>query len=252
MNAPGIEVSWVAAFLAGLVSFLSPCVLPLIPGYLSLVTKLSYDELSSGDETKYKITEVLIPSFLFGLGFTTIFVSFGISASLIGQLLKANKEVLLNISGLALIILGLFTMEIIRAPGLYREKRLNIQSSPLGLFGTFLMGCAFGFAWTPCIGPILASILIYASTEASASKGGMLLLVYSLGLGIPFILTGIAFNKVLTTLKSVRKHYKYYKYIVGVTLISVGLLMILNKVFYLNIYGQKFLNLLGIDFWQRF
>lgn len=251
MNTPVIEVSWIAAFLAGVISFLSPCVLPLIPGYLSLVTKLSFDELTSDEKTN-RITDVLIPSIFFGLGFTAIFVSLGISASLIGQFLKANKDILLNISGLAIIVLGLFTMEIIKIPQLYREKKLNIKNNPLGFFGTFLLGCAFGFAWTPCVGPILATILLYASTAGGALKGGTLLLVYSLGLGIPFILTGIAFNKALTAFNFIRKHYKYYKYIVGITLISVGILMLFDKIFYLNIYGQKILDIFGINFWQKF
>jgi len=252
MNTPVVEVSIVAAFLAGLISFLSPCVLPLIPGYLSLVTKLSYDELSSDCKKTNKITGILFPTVLFGLGFTTVFVSLGVSASLIGQILRTYKEILLHISGTAIILLGLFTMEIIKIPQLLGEKRINIQNNPVGLLGIFLLGVLFGFAWTPCIGPILATILIYAGTEASALKGGKLLLIYSFGLGTPFIITGIAFSKALTTFKFIKKHYIYYKYIVGITLISVGLLMLLNKVFYLNIYGQKILDIFGINFWQKF
>ena len=251
MNPQILEICWIAAFLAGVISFLSPCVLPLIPGYLSLVTKLSFEELTDGNNTN-KISEVVIPSIFFGLGFTAVFVSLGVSASLIGQFIKENKDLLLIISGVFVIILGLFSMEIIKIPMLYREKKLNITNNPLGLFGTFLIGCAFGFAWTPCVGPILATILLYASTTEGAAKGGLLLLIYSMGLGIPFILTGIAFNHALTAFKFIRKHYSYYKYIVGFTLIAVGVLMLLNKIYYLNIYGQKILDIFGIDFWQRF
>lgn len=245
------EVSWIAAFLAGIISFLSPCVLPLIPGYLSLVTKLSFDELTNTEDTN-KITDILIPSIFFGLGFTSIFVSLGISASFIGNFLQENKALILQVSGIAIILLGFFTMEIIKIPFLYREKKLDIQGNSLGLIGTFFLGCAFGFAWTPCVGPILATILLVASTTGGALKGGLLLLVYSLGLGIPFILTGIAFNRALTAFTFIRKHYIYYKYIVGITLIAVGLLMILDKIYYLNIYGQKILDIFGINFWQRF
>jgi len=251
MNPNLIEVSWIAAFLAGVISFLSPCVLPLIPGYLSLVTKLSFDELTDTENTN-KIKDILIPSIFFGLGFTCIFVSLGISASFFGQFLQENKSLLLHISGVAIILLGFFTMELVNIPFLYKEQKLNIRTNSLGLFGTFLLGCAFGFAWTPCVGPILATILLYASTTGGALKGGLLLLVYSLGLGIPFILTGIAFNKALTAFKFIRKHYIYYKYIVGFTLIFVGLLMLFDKIYYLNIYGQKFLDLFGINFWQKF
>ena len=246
-----LEVSWIAAFLAGIISFLSPCVLPLIPGYLSLVTKLSFDELSDSENTN-KITDVLIPSIFFGLGFTSIFVSLGVSASFIGSFLLENKAVLLQISGIAILLLGFFTMEIIKIPFLNREKKLDIKGSSLGLLGTYFLGCAFGFAWTPCVGPILATILLVASTTGGALKGGLLLLVYSMGLGIPFILTGIAFNKALTAFKFIRKHYVYYKYIVGLTLIAVGLLMLFDKIFYLNIYGQKILDIFGINFWQNF
>ncbi len=251
MNPNVIEVSWIAAFLAGIISFLSPCILPLIPGYLSLVTKLSFDELTDTKKTN-KIKDILIPSIFFGLGFTSIFVSLGISASYIGQFLLENKSLLLHISGAAIILLGFFTMELIKIPFLYKEKKLDIKTNRFGLLGTFFLGCAFGFAWTPCVGPILATILLYASTTGGALKGGLLLLVYSLGLGIPFILTGLTFNKALTTFKFIRKHYLYYKYIVGFTLISVGLLMLFDKIFYLNIYGQKFLDIFGINFWQRF
>ena len=251
MDSNLLEVSWIAAFLAGVISFLSPCVLPLIPGYLSLVTKLSFDELSDTENTN-KIKDILIPSIFFGLGFTCIFVALGISASFIGQFLQANKSLLLHISGVAIILLGIFTMELVNIPFLNREKKLDVKTNSLGLLGTFLLGAAFGFAWTPCVGPILATILLYASTAGGALKGGLLLLVYSLGLGIPFILTGIAFNKALTAFKFIRKHYNYYKYIVGFTLIFVGLLMLFDKIYYLNIYGQKFLDLFGINFWQRF
>ena len=149
MDSNLIEVSWIAAFLAGLISFLSPCVLPLIPGYLSLVTKLSYDELTDTQNTN-KIKDILIPSIFFGLGFTAIFVSLGISASFIGHFLLENKSLLLHISGVAIILLGIFTMELINIPFLYKEKKLDVKSNSLGLFGTFLLGCAFGFAWTPC------------------------------------------------------------------------------------------------------
>ena len=246
-----IEVSWIAAFLAGIISFLSPCVLPLIPGYLSLVTKLSFDELTNTEDSN-KIKDILIPSIFFGLGFTAVFVSFGVSASCIGHFLIANKQLFLQISGVSIILLGIFTMEFIKIPFLYREKKLNIHTNSLGLLGTFFLGSAFGFAWTPCVGPILATILLYASTTGGALKGGLLLLVYSLGLGLPFILTGLAFNKALTAFKFIRKYYLYYKYIVGITLIAVGLLMLFDKIFYLNIYGQKILDIFGINFWQNF
>ena len=171
MSPNVIEVSWIAAFLAGIISFLSPCVLPLIPGYLSLVTKLSFDELTNTEDTN-KIKDIIIPSIFFGLGFTSIFVSLGVSASYIGQFLLANKSLLLHISGVAVILLGLFTMELVKIPFLYHEKKLYVKTNRFGLLGTYFLGCAFGFAWTPCVGPILATILLYASTTGGGLKGG--------------------------------------------------------------------------------
>lgn len=251
MNPQIIEVSWVAAFLAGIVSFLSPCILPLIPGYMSLVTKLSFEELTS-DNPKSKTSKILIPTIIFVLGFSFVFVALGASASFIGHFLRENKQLLLQISGVLIIIFGIFVMEIINIPQLYREKRFNIQGNNLGMVGIFLLGCAFAFGWTPCVGPILATILLYASTSEETTKSGILLFIYSLGLGIPFIITGLAFSKALNTFKWIKKHYKYYKFIVGLTLVAVGILMLTNKIFYLNIYGQKVLDIFGIDFWKNF
>ncbi|MCZ6469534.1 MAG: sulfite exporter TauE/SafE family protein, partial [Candidatus Dadabacteria bacterium] len=150
------------------------------------------------------------------------------------------------------ILFGLFSMDIIKIPQLYRERRLNIPEGNLGLVGTFLLGIAFGFGWTPCVGPILASILLYASTSEGAGKGAALLFVYSIGLGLPFILTGLALSKALTAFGWIKRHYNLYKIIVGGTLVAVGLLMLTNNLFYLNIYGQRALDFIGVDFWKTF
>ncbi len=251
MNPAELQVSWIIAFLAGVISFLSPCVLPLIPGYVSMVSKMSFEELTGGD-TEGKTSKILVPSLLFVLGFSFVFVTLGASASFLGTFLHENKVLLLRISGVIIILFGLFSMDLIKIPQLYRERRLNIAEGNLGLFGIFLLGIAFGFGWTPCVGPILASILLYASTAEGAGKGAALLFVYSIGLGLPFILTGLALSKALTAFGWIKRNYGIYKILVGGTLIIVGILMVTNNLFYLNIYGQRVLDWAGIDFWKSF
>lgn len=251
MTASVGEVSWIFAFLAGVVSFLSPCVLPLIPGYISLVSKLSFNELTECS-TRHRVRKILIPSIFFVLGFSAVFVLLGASASYAGLFLRQNKILLLKISGLIIILFGLFSMDIIKIPQLYREHRFSLPHRNLGLIGTFFLGFAFGFGWTPCVGPILASILLYASTTDAAGKGAALLFVYSVGLGLPFIITGLALSTALGAFGWIKRHYGLYKFIVGGTLVGVGILMVTNTLFYLNIYGQKVLDLAGIDFWKSF
>ena len=251
MNPAELQISWVLAFLAGVVSFLSPCVLPLIPGYISLVSKMSYEELTDG-ESVGKASKIFVPSLLFVLGFAFVFVTLGASASFIGTFIQENKVLLLQISGVIIIVFGLFTMDIIKIPQLYRERRLNLPFGNLGLVGIFLLGIAFGFGWTPCVGPILASILLYASTAEGAGKGALLLFIYSLGLGLPFIITGLALSKALNAFGWIKRHYALYKIIVGGTLIAVGVLMLSNNLFYLNIYGSRALDWIGLDFWKTF
>ena len=251
MNPAEIQVSWIIAFLAGVISFLSPCVLPLIPGYVSMVSKMSFEELT-GESTDGRTGRILIPSLLFVLGFSFVFVILGASASFLGNFIHENKVLLLKISGVIIILFGLFSMDIIKIPQLYRERKFNIEGSNLGMVGIFLLGTAFGFGWTPCVGPILASILLYASTAEGASKGAALLFVYSIGLGLPFILTGLALSRALTAFDWIKRHYGIYKILVGGTLVIVGILMLTNSLFYLNIYGQKVLDLVGVDFWKTF
>ena len=251
MTASAGEVSWIFAFLAGIVSFLSPCVLPLIPGYISLVSKLSFNELTECS-TENRIKKILVPSMFFVLGFSLVFVLLGASASYLGVFLRQNKTLLLKISGIIVIVFGLFSMDIIKIPQLYRERRFNLPHRNLGFLGTFLLGFAFGFGWTPCVGPILASILLYASTTETTGKGAALLFVYSAGLGIPFLITGLALSTALGAFSWIKKHYRFYQFVVGGTLVAVGILMVTNNLFYLNIYGQKVLDLAGIEFWKSF
>jgi cytochrome c-type biogenesis protein len=244
-------VSWLLAFFAGVVSFISPCVLPLIPGYISMVSKLSFEELK-GDVTEGKLRKILLPSALFVLGFSVVFVTLGVSASFVGGFLARNKLLLFKISGVIIILFGLFVMDILKISQLYRERRVSLPYGNLGLIGTFFLGIAFGFGWTPCIGPILASILLYASTAGGAGKGAALLFVYSIGLGLPFLLTGLALSRALIAFRWIKRHYGLYKGAVGGVLVIVGILMVTNNLYYLNIYGQKVFDWTGLDFWKSF
>ena len=239
------------AFLAGVVSFISPCILPLIPGYISLVTNQSSQQLN---DNRYagNINKILFPSILFILGFSSVFVLLGASASLIGTSLVKYKTQLFQISGLFIIVFGLFSLDILKIKQLYKERRIKIPSGNFRHLENFLFGIAFGFGWTPCVGPILASILLYASTAESAEKVAALLFTYSLGLGLPFLITGLAISKSLIAFSWIKNHYGGYKITVGSMLIIVGILMVTNNLFYLNIYGQKIFDLVGLNFWQSF
>lgn len=245
------DLSLILAFGAGIVSFLSPCVLPLIPGYVSLVSKLSLDEIKESSP-RGRLTRILFPSIVFVVGFSMVFVLLGTGASFIGSFIVQNKLLLLRISGVAIVLFGLFVIEVFKFPSLYREARLYVQGGNLSLLGTLLLGIAFGFGWTPCVGPILASILLYASTAEGATKGALLLFTYSMGLGLPFILTGLALSQAIQAFGWIKRHYGAYKYAVGGMLVAVGILMATNNIYYLNIYGQKLLGIIGVDFWQRF
>ncbi len=251
MNPSVGGVSWILAFFAGVVSFVSPCVLPLIPGYISMVSNLSFQELKKED-IEGRVTKILLPSVLFVLGFSAVFVTLGISASFVGGFLSRNKLLLFRISGAIIIIFGLFVMDIIKISQLYRERRISLPRGNFGLIGTFFLGIAFGFGWTPCVGPILASILLYASTADGAGKGAALLFVYSIGLGLPFLLTGLALSRALTAFGWIKRHYGLYKGTVGGMLVIIGVLMLTNNLYYLNIYGQKAFNWIGLDFWKNF
>ena len=250
MNGTETQVSWILAFLAGIVSFISPCVLPIIPGYVSLVTKQSFEDLTKNNNSVISI--VLIPSIFFVLGFSTLFVLLGASAGYIGEFFQHYRILLLRLSGIVIMFFSIIVFEFIKIPQLYRERKLNLNPSNTSFIGPFLLGIAFGFGWTPCVGPILASILLYASTSEHASQGAALLFIYSFGLGLPFILTGLALSKAFTAFSFIKRNYGAYKYFTGSLLMIVGILMLTNSLFYLNIYGQKILDYLGLDFWKSF
>ena len=228
------------AFGAGLISFLSPCVLPLIPGYISFISGMSLNELLE----KKKIN--LIPLILFTLGFSFVFIMFGAAASYLGQVLLQNSQLLRIIAGLIIIIFSLQLIGIINISYLNFEKKVYTKKSN-NIWFSFIIGMAFGFGWTPCIGPILGSILALASTEETIFKAIILLSFYSLGLAIPFILSGYLMQKFLMFSKNFRKNINLVSKIGGVILLTTGILILTNQ---LQILGYYILN--SLPFLQNF
>jgi cytochrome c-type biogenesis protein len=216
------NVTILAAMLAGLVSFLSPCVLPLVPPYLVYLTGTSFERLADAEPEPAVRRKTVLAALLFVGGFTTVFVALGASASLIGALLRAYSHLLAIVAGIAIMIMGLHFLGLTRIGLLQREKRLEIPK-PVGLWGAYVMGLAFAFGWTPCIGPILAAILAVAASEATVAKGAGLLAVYSLGLGIPFVLAAFAIEPFAAFLARFRRHIVHMERVMGGLLVLTGI-----------------------------
>ncbi|MDI6782579.1 MAG: cytochrome c biogenesis protein CcdA [bacterium] len=227
-----MQVSIITAFLAGLLSFLSPCVLPLVPGYLSFISGVSLEEMKGGQvqATRSRILKkVALNSLLFIFGFSFIFILLGASATFIGGFLQSKMAMLSKIAGVVIIIFGLHMAGAFNLKFLQYEKRFHAQKKPLTLLGSFLVGMAFAFGWSPCIGPILAAILIYAGAQETVHIGILLLASYSLGLAIPFFITGIAVNTFFSIFKRIKKYMRIIEIIAGVFLIILGFLIFTNK-----------------------
>jgi cytochrome c-type biogenesis protein len=223
----GTSIGILVAFLAGLLSFLSPCVLPLVPSYVSFVTGLGVEELEQGGGDVKRVT--LIHSLLFVAGFTLIFLLMGASATYIGQLLRVYQEIIARIGGLIIMLFGIYLLGVIPIAALSREKRFRFQRKPVGYAGTVAVGVAFGAGWVPCIGPILGAILTLAATRASMAEGMGLLGFYSAGLAIPFVLSAVALTAFLSWFQKFRRYLRYVEWVAGVLLISVGLLLLTGK-----------------------
>ena len=214
------DVTFPAAAAAGLLSFLSPCVLPLVPPYLTYLAGVSMEDLELETRSRAR-RDILLSSILFVLGFTTIFVALGATASAFGGVLRANLHILSWVAGGIIILMGLHFIGLLKVSLLYREKRAEI-TKPMGLFGSYVMGLAFAFGWTPCIGPILAAILAVAGTQETVALGAALLATYSLGLGLPFIGAGLALGRFLAFVARFRRHFGKVEKIVGVLLVFTG------------------------------
>jgi cytochrome c-type biogenesis protein len=223
----GTSIGILVAFLAGLLSFLSPCVLPLVPSYVSFVTGLGMEELEQGGGDVKRVT--LVHSLLFVAGFTLIFLLMGASATYIGQLLRVYQDIIARIGGLIIILFGVYLLGVIPIAALSRERRFQFQNRPVGYAGTVAVGVAFGAGWVPCIGPILGAILTLAATRANVAEGVGLLGVYSAGLAIPFLLSAVALTAFLAWFQRFRRYLRYVEWVAGILLIFVGLLLVTGK-----------------------
>ena len=229
----------IAAFVAGLLSFLSPCVLPLVPGYVSLISGATVEDLQSSD--RRLLRTVMLHSVTFVLGFSVVFIALGAVATSVGQFANQYHALLTKIAGGVVIIFGLHLTGLLKIKALYADKRLHNVKGSSSVAGSFLVGFAFAFGWTPCIGPILAAILVLAETQDTVLKGILLLAIYSLGLAVPFLLTSLGVDRFLAFYGRFRRHLHTVEVISGVLLIAVGVLIFLNNLKLLSGY-LSFLN----------
>jgi len=232
----GDQLTLVTAFLGGLFSFLSPCVVPLVPGYLSLISGLTLDQLREETEHGRLSRTVVLNTLAFILGFSLVFIALGASATWIGRLLQRQMGLLSKIAGIVIILFGLHLTGLMKINLLYREARFHSSSTHRGVMGAFVMGLAFAIGWTPCIGPILAAILALAATQETVREGIFLLAVYSLGLGLPFLLTGLGTNYFLAFYKNFKRYLRHVEVASGVLLVAIGVLIFTNNLGVLSRY----------------
>jgi cytochrome c-type biogenesis protein len=233
------NVSGLAAFIAGLLSFVSPCVLPLIPGYVSFVSGVTIDEMTGtgpGGGTAVAVASptvsrrrVLLTAVAFVLGFSFVFISLGATATALGQFLFERLRILGKIAGVLIVIFGLHTMGLLKIGWLYSERRVQVQRKPAGLIGAFFVGISFAFGWTPCIGPILSGILAIAAAQETVGQGVQLLAIYSAGLGVPFLLTALAMNHFFAAFARIRRHYRTIEIVSGALLVVIGILIFTDR-----------------------
>lgn len=228
------NISLITAFGAGLLSFISPCVLPLVPGYLSFISGVSMEELQK--QSKSAIRRVLLNALFFVLGFSVVFIALGASATIVYQFLTDYMYIISKIAGVFLIILGIHFLGLFKIRWLNYEKRFHMGTKQLGIAGSFFVGFAFAFGWTPCIGPILAGILVIAAAEETVLRGIILLAFYSAGLAVPFLLTAVAFNGFISVSGRIKKHFRIVEIIGGAFLIIIGLLIFTNSLGYISGY----------------
>lgn len=232
------DVNLLIAFGAGILTFISPCVLPLIPAYISYITGLSLDELKTKE--KSNLYHIVLNTLFFIIGFTVVFTLLGASATFLGSIISSYMNILRWVGGIIIIIFGLHIAGISPIKFLYTEKSLSLKKKPTGFIGSFLVGLAFAIAWTPCVGPILSSILIYAGTQETVKKGIFLLIAYSLGLGIPLLITSLAINLFLKFFNKIKKYFKLIEIAGGIILIIIGILIITDKFILITNWLSRF------------
>ncbi len=234
MDVP--NVGWFVAFSAGLLSFLSPCVLPLVPTYITFISGVSLDDMDAAGARR----TALVHGLLFTLGFSLIFVAIGAIASGIGQVAVANRGWISKVGGILIIIFGLYLMGILRSTMLSSEKRLHLANKPAGYLGTVFVGAAFGAGWTPCIGPILASIYTYASTRETMGEALALLVAYSLGLAVPFVVSAVAVDRFMVFFRRIKRHMLWMQRATGAVMVAIGVLMVSGRFTVLASYLNRF------------
>jgi cytochrome c-type biogenesis protein len=260
------DVSFAAAFGGGMLSFVSPCVLPLVPGYLSMISGISVTELAGTDaeravegdgrgggvatlertDVQTKL-HVLRATLLFVAGFTLVFTLLGLTATAVGQSLLEHRTILNRVAGALVIVMGLFLAGVITPRRLMADARFHVSPSKLGAFAPPVMGMAFAFGWTPCIGPILGGVLTLSANESSVGRGGLMLVAYSLGLGVPFVVTGVALGRLTPVFAWVKRHFRVINTVAGAFLIVFGFLLFTNQLGWLSRQFQSLLETLHLE-----
>ena len=244
----GVDTTVIAAFAVGFVSFVSPCVLPLVPGYLSAVSGVSLAEMQSGER---RLGRILLPAIGFCLSFTVVFVALGMTATGLGSTLRDERGLLDKLAGAVIIALGVFLLLTPFIPRLNREWRPDALIARAGSGGPLIAGVAFAFAWTPCVGPTLGTILTAASVKGTVSEGAVLLLFYSAGLAVPFLVTAVAFTRATAAFRWLRDRYLIITAVSGAVLIAMGVLLFTGELTRLNLEAQQALDGIGLDFfWE--
>jgi cytochrome c-type biogenesis protein len=243
----GVDTTVVAAFAVGFISFVSPCVLPLVPGYLSAVSGVSLADIQAGDR---RVQRVLVPAIVFCLAFTVVFVALGMTATGLGTTLRDSRGTLDKIAGVVIVALGVFFLLTPFVDRLNREWRPEALMARAGSGGPLVAGAAFAFAWTPCVGPTLGSILTAASVQDTVTQGAILLLFYSAGLAVPFLLTAVAFTRMTAAFRWLRDRYVIITALSGLILIGMGVLLLTGELTRLNLQAQDALDSLGLNFFD--
>lgn len=246
MEVAGLSLPLV--FAAGVVSFLSPCVLPLVPGYLATVSGVSFEQIAARRPGVSR--QVAVASGLFFAGFLIVFVALGASASLIGALLDEHRLWLNRIAGGLIVLFGLAMLGIGWSGTLGTRWTQAVERAARRRGGPIALGVAFAFCWTPCVGPVLASILVLAGSSASLSSGVLLLGVYGLGLALPFLAVGFGFTRALSAFRRAQRHYRAIQSVAGLLLVTMGVLLLSGYLYLLNVYAQRLLEALGLDWWS--
>lgn len=233
------NIGILTAFAFGFLSFISPCVLPIVPGYISFISGVSFHEIEKTGNSKVARRKIILNTLLFVLGFSVVFILLGATATAIGQFLFANLTILSQIAGGIIIIFGLHLAGVFKIKFLNYEKRIHSQLKPLGYLGSFVVGLAFAFGWTPCIGPILGGILALAAQKETVGEGIVLLTSYSAGLGIPFLITGFSLSIFYNAFNKIKHHFRKIEIASGVLLIIIGILMMTGSLTIIANYLTK-------------